>query len=210
MQIPKKELSKQFISQFLPENPIIIEAGAHIGRDTVKMAKLWPSGKIYAFEPVPELFAKLKENTKEYSNIFCFQLALSNKVGQAVLHVSSGATTAASSLLQPKEYLTNRPNVNFRDITVHTITLGAWAEENKVNHIDFMWLDMQGHELEVLRASKNYLPNVSAILIEVSLTERFEGNPLYQDVIDWLLANNFKPIAQDEPKHNKVNILAVK
>lgn len=210
MNIPQHPITKQFISQYLPANPIIVEAGAHIGRDTVKMAKLWPSGIIYAFEPVPNLFEQLKINTKDFSNVFCFQLALSSKIGSAILHVSSGASTAASSLLKPKDYIVDRPEVIFNDIEIQTTTLDSWAQENKINYVDFLWFDMQGHELEVLKASPKIVSSAKAILIEVSLTERFENNPLYQDVINWLKSNQFKPIAQDIPKHNKINIFAIK
>ena len=49
---------KHFIAQFLPENPVILEAGAHVGTDTVEMVNLWPKCTVYAFEPVPELFDK--------------------------------------------------------------------------------------------------------------------------------------------------------
>lgn len=56
-----ENISKEYIAQFLPPNPIIIEAGAHIGRDTKKMARQWPNAHIHAFEPVPALFEILKK-----------------------------------------------------------------------------------------------------------------------------------------------------
>ena len=40
--IPQAPILKEGIKQYLPENPRILEAGAHIGRDTVKLSKLWP------------------------------------------------------------------------------------------------------------------------------------------------------------------------
>ena len=33
-----------YIAQFLPQNPIIIEAGAHRGTDTIAMSRHWPQG----------------------------------------------------------------------------------------------------------------------------------------------------------------------
>jgi len=47
------------IAKYLPVNPVIIEAGAYIGNDTLEMSKVWPKGRIYAFEPVPMLYEKL-------------------------------------------------------------------------------------------------------------------------------------------------------
>ncbi len=208
--IPQAPITKEFIRTYLPQSPIIIEAGAHIGRDTLKMATLWPDSKVYAFEPVPELYEQLKERTKELANVHCFQFALSNEKGVATMQVSTGASTAASSLLEPYEYKKDRPNVLFHPISVPTITLDQWAQEHGVARIDFLWLDMQGHELTVLKASPVIFSTAKALLIEASLTERFKDNPLYDEILSWVEAQGFKAVRQDEPKHQKVNIFFVR
>ena len=66
---PEGVIPKQLLHQFLPDNPSVIDAGAHIGRDTLKMSRLWKGGRIYAFEPVPALFAKLQANTRKCKNV---------------------------------------------------------------------------------------------------------------------------------------------
>ncbi len=204
--IVQAPITKELIKTHLPAHPTIVEAGAHIGRDTLKMSLLWPEGTIYAFEPVPDLFAQLVERTKDRSNIHYFNLALSNKTGTASLHVSSGASTAVSSLLEPYEYRQERPNVLFNTIEVPTITLDEWAKKQGVPAIDFLWLDMQGAELTVLQAAPHIRATVKAMLIEASLTERFRGNPLYNEIRAWAEEQGFKAIQQDMPKHNKINI----
>ncbi len=208
--VPQLPISKDFIGSFLPKHPLIIEAGAHIGRDTLKMALLWPQAQIYAFEPVPSLFDQLKERIKGQPNVHCFPLALSDSTGMATLHVSSGASTAASSLLEPWEYRQKRPNVLFDPLQVPTITLDQWAHEHNISHIDFLWLDMQGAELSVLKASHHIFPTVKALLIEASLSERFKSNPLYTQIIAWLESQGFKALGQDIPKHDKINIFLVR
>ncbi len=208
--IPQAPITKEFIRTFLPEHPIVIEAGAHIGRDTLKMANSWPDSKVYAFEPVPELFEQLKERIKELPQVHCFQLALSDKKGTATMQVSTGASTAASSLLEPFEYKKERPNVLFHPIMVPTITLDQWAQEHGVARVDFLWLDMQGHELTVLKASPVIFSTAKALLIEASLTERFKDNPLYDKILSWVEAQGFKAVRQDVPKHQKINIFFVR
>lgn len=204
---------KKQITEYLPPNPIIIEAGAHIGRDTIKMAKLWPTATIYAFEPVQSLFATLTDNTKEYPNVHCYNIALSDHTGTETLYVSSGASTAVSSLYKPHEYAQRRPEVQFTPQEVETITLDHWAEEHNVTNttgIDFMWLDMQGAEVKVLKAAPIILKTVRVILLEASLTERFKDNPLYDEVKSWIESQGFVVLQQDIPKHNKVNLLCVR
>src|SRR5579885_3078300 len=102
-------ISKQSIAHYLPKNPVIIEAGAHYGRDTIKMSKIWPQATIHAFEPVPELFTILKNNTQKYDNIFCYPYALSNSCGTKNFFVSSGRSTATSSLFEPFLYSITHP-----------------------------------------------------------------------------------------------------
>lgn len=204
------QITKQFIGTFLPENPIILEAGAHIGRDTIKMAKLWPNGRIYCFEPVPELFKAHQENTKNYPNITCFNYCLSNKTEIKNFWVSSGRSTALSSLFEPTGGLALHPDTKFTQIQVPCLELDKWAEVNNINKIDFMWLDMQGAELFALQAGLKILSTVTAILIEASLSERYKDTPMYQEIRDWLESRGFELMAEDEPKHNKVNLFYVR
>ena len=203
-------LHKYTLAEYLPRNPIIIEAGAHIGRDTIKLAKQWPSATIHAFEPVPELFSTLLSNTNGYSNIHCYPIALSDKTGTELLYVSSGASTAVSSFFKPHEYTKQRPNVLFTPLEVTVITLDQWAEDHYVSLVDFMWLDMQGAELKVLKAAPTILRTVRAIVFEVSLTERFKNNPLYDEAKQWIESQGFELVQSDIPKHDKVNLFCVR
>ncbi len=195
-------IKKKIIKQFLPSNPIIVEAGAHKGRDTIHMVKLWPQAKLYAFEPVPALFHILSQSVKELSGVTCYQLALSDSVGRAPLYVSSGRSDAASSLLRPKKYLLDNPQVTFNEsIMVDAITLDVWAQDEGIQAVDFLWLDLQGHEMAMLQASPNILKTVKAIHTEVNCEHRFENNPLYSEFVHWLQDQNF--VLYQEHLHKK-------
>ena len=203
-------IPKKYFVRFLPQNPIILEAGAHKGKDTVEMAKIWPSGVIHAFEPVPQLFVMLENNTRNLKNVHCYQLALGNTRGSETLFVSSGASDGSSSLLPPKELLHNFPTVYFdKKLPVNTITLDEWAKENGITKIDFIWLDLQGMELMVLKSGYNLLKTVSAIYTEVSSNEIYERQTLYSDLKDWLLSNNFK-IEREEIEKGCGNVFFIK
>ncbi len=207
--VPQGIITKDLIKTLLPDNPIIIEAGAHKGRDTIKMAKLWPNGRIHAFEPVPSLFAELTAITAGYPQVTCHPVALSDKESEATLYVSSGASTAASSLLEPHTYRAERPEVLFNPLPVYTTTLTRWSTLHGLLAVDFLWLDMQGGELAALEGAQNLIPQLSALVVEVNLTERFKGAPTYEEILAWAYRNSFKAVLQDIPKHNKVNILLV-
>jgi 2-O-methyltransferase len=189
-----------FCKKYLPENPNVIECGACEGFDTVSMSQIWPNGKIYSFEPVPYLFSELKNRTKNSSNVHIYELALGDFCGKSAFYLSkhlNGSIAGSSSLLPPKEHLTRNTAVTFDDIIeVDVITLDKWASDNNVDHIDFMWLDMQGYELNMLKVS-NLAKNAKVIYLEVEFAELYAGQYLYKDVLEWMIANNFELAAVD-------------
>lgn len=186
-------INKNYIRQFLPANPVIIDAGAHVGADTVEMIRLYPKAKIHAFEPVPSIFEQLKRNTAKYKRITCYPWALSNQNGEQIMHISSGGSDGSSSLMQPKDHLKDHPDVYFNEqIKVKTIALDEWAKQLGIEEVHFLWLDMQGYELEVLKASEIIFPKVKVVHMEVSTRSTYEGVPLYDEVKEWMLLNGFK------------------
>lgn len=185
------------IEPLLPTNPIVIEAGAYDGSDSIYMAYYWKQGKIYSFEPVPELYAKVIANTKNIQNICAYQIALSDKQGETDFFVSSDITqpdipTGSSSLLPPTKNLDVVPNMVFKKkIRVQTMTIDQWAEKNNVNHVDFIWLDTQGSEFLILKGSPKILKTVKAILLEVEFIEAYKGQALFGDIKEWLESEGF-------------------
>ncbi len=188
---PVAPFPKELAYSYIPEGAVVIEAGAHIGVHTAEMARL-RNCRIHAFEPVPHIFAQLRENTRPFANVTCYNLALSDRTGFADMFVSSGGSDGSSSLLTPKEHLNTNPDVLFEEkIRVETSTLDDWAARQGIARVDYMWLDMQGAEYAMLQASPNLLKTVRVIFTEVSLMELYEGTPLYPEFKRWLQGQGF-------------------
>lgn len=205
-------IPKYLLKKYLPANPVIIDCGAHIGSDSIELARVFPKSKIYAFEPVPAIYDKLLKNTKRYKNIECCQLALSNIRGIASMYISSGLSDASSSLLKPTGHIKNHKEVFFNEIIdVKTITLDEWAESNNIKIIDFLWLDMQGLELQMLKASPKILKTIKVIHTEVSLKDSYENESKYSEYKYWLKENGFNEIIEALPLNTDMgNVLFVK
>lgn len=108
------------------------------------------------------------------------------------MHLSSGDSEGSSSILQPKAHLARHPGVHFNtEIRVPTVTLDEWFARHQIG-IDFMWLDLQGAELEVLKSGERLLGTLSAIHSEVWLEEGYAGVPLYEEVRGWLADRGFR------------------
>ncbi len=189
------------LQQLLPSKPVILEAGACDGEDSLRMSQLWPQGTIYSFEPVPSLFLKTRAKTFARNNVHCYKLALSEQTGKATFFVSSSPeeeTSGSGSLLEPKDHLTIYPDVRFeKTIEVQTINLDEWAAQNNVDYIDLMWLDMQGAELSVLKAAPRILRTVKLIFIEIAFKETYKNVPLYPEVRSWLESQGFTVIFEE-------------
>jgi len=194
-------ISKAEFKKYLPVNPVIIDCGAHIGTDSIQLARVFPKSKVHSFEPVPSVFDVLKKNAVKFPNIQCHQLALSNQNGTAKMFVSSGGSDASSSLLEPGEHLNDHPNVHFdNSISVQTITLDQWAADNGIEKVDLLWLDMQGFEYNMLRASEKILPQVKAIFTEVSTKESYREVMQYSGYKSWLEQIGFRAVKELIPK----------
>ena len=200
--VPKvsgERISKSVIRKLLPKDPIIIDCGAHDGADSIELAKII-GGQIHAFEPVPELFDKLKKRTQKLKNVFTYRLALSNVNEMQTFHISEGESDASSSLLAPKGHLTDHPKTVFKKkIEVSAVTLDAWAVANSVTKVDLLWLDMQGFELQMLKESKDILSKVSVIHTEISTKETYEGVTLYPEYKAFLESKGFRVLIEAIP-----------
>lgn len=132
------------------------DVGANIGHMTGLMARrLGQRGKVMAFEPHPVLFAELHDNISRWRQcsglaaIESVQAGVSSKNGSGVLHVPQefGANHGLASLNQTL-------GDGFQD---HDISLVMLDELPGVAAIGVMKLDVEGHELDVLKGAQGML-----------------------------------------------------
>ena len=186
----------RFIGKYMPQNPVIIEAGSHTGDDTLYMNGLWPKAKIYTFEPNPKWHDVIRGKIAPYPNIQFFPLALGNTVGsidffQYLAH-DTGADCALKPLLETHFWKHTIKTPQFSDpFKVPVTTLDAWAKEHGVDQVDFMWLDMEGSEGKMLEGSEEILKNTRIIQLEWSETAIFEGEKPFHELNQFLKERGF-------------------
>lgn len=208
---PGNAIRKTEIAPFLPESPIIIEAGAYKGIDTEEMSRLWPNGHIYTFEPVPELYHQVLQRVGYRKNVECYNVALGAESGTTSLYVSTGASDASSSIRKPGEVTQYHPDITFDELSeVPVTTLHEFVTDHEIQRVDFLWLDLQGAEFDVLRASPGVVQNASAIYTEVNHVESYEGTGLYPDLRGWLADHGFEVQREFLPWEDQGNVLFVK
>ena len=202
-------IPRRTIARFLPNDPTIIEAGAANGEDTARSAAFWPGCRIFAFEPVPQLFEQLLAAVAPHPNVRAVPMGLFNRCGEARMHLSNNGF-GSSSILKPTGHLAFHPHVAFdEEITITVTTLDDFAAEQGITAVDLLWLDMQGAELTALKAGERILADACAIHIEVSLRPTYESAPLYPEVRAWLGSRGFSVAKEALPYPDMGNVLFV-
>jgi FkbM family methyltransferase len=74
---------------------------------------------------------------------------------------------------------------------VELTSLDAWAKEACISDLDFLKLNVQGAELEILRGAESLLPRVTGIMVEVSFVESYAGRPMFSDIDGFLRRQGF-------------------
>ena len=181
------------VLHFLPENPVILEAGARNGEDTLTIASRWPKATIYAFEPHPVSFKKLSENTQNIPSIKIYELGLAPQSGPATFYMCPTNLGASSFLPDAHIPLSGAQIANYHDtpVEVTCINLDEWATNEKVEAIDYMWLDMEGFEYQVLNSAPHILSTVKAISCELNFREFRKGMTQCQTLKTFLESQGF-------------------
>jgi FkbM family methyltransferase len=150
----------------------IIHIGGHYGQeyDTYKQFNI----PIIFFEPLSNNYRILRDKVKNDSNVQTFQCALGNENRKIVMNVETANKSQSSSILKPKKHLEQYPHITF-DFTeeVHMFRLDDIDIENK--HYNFINIDVQGYELEVLKGSTEILKTIDYIMSEVNNDEVYEN-----------------------------------
>lgn len=150
-------------SVFNPDQgQVVFDVGAHIGLYTLIAArKVGKNGMVVAFEPDTENFRLLSRNVQinKFTNVRLFRVALGREDSEKVLYM--GVNPVHSSLLPPY-YLRARKKVR-------VATLDRIMEKLQLTRIDWIKIDVEGAEMDVLEGGKKTIgESVHRIIIETS------------------------------------------
>ena len=137
----------EFLGSVVRPGMHVMDIGANRGVTTVAIAKaVGASGRVYAFEPVPEYYAELQSNLSRngVDNVRTYMLALSDRTGRIPFYrhgEGSGVTPAGGAT----------------KISVKAASLPDVLAKCEIARIDLINLDCEGSELLVLRAGQAVL-----------------------------------------------------
>lgn len=134
-----------------PED-VFVDVGANVGQYAVVMGR--EGARIHAFEPVPRLAARLRENLRLngiHRSVTLVQAAVSSSQGEAKLYIRGREDDGSHSLLLGVSANT------VDEITVPTVTLDHYLAANALDRVAVVKIDVEGAEAFVLDGAEKLL-----------------------------------------------------
>lgn len=144
---------------------VVIDGGANVGQHSLIAAtSVLPGGSVYSFEPVPGTFSKLCRHValNEMHNLHPERAALWMEATTVKLGLGSAeAGNAGAFGIEPVDPVSL--------VEAPATTLDSFAKTNRIHHIDFVKLDVEGAELASLQGMRATLErDRPSLLVEIS------------------------------------------
>ena len=169
----------------------VIDVGGYIGAFTFAIREMLPEAQVYTFEPLPDNFAKIKENHGGDPRVKTFNTALGDKRGEVDFWRSD--FTPSSSILPMGELhkQTFPHTAGSTKVTVPTARLDDFLTEMTYIGKTLLKIDVQGYEETVLRGAVETLKKVDSVITEVSFMPLYEGQATFDQLNDLLKGYGF-------------------
>lgn len=158
-----------------------IDVGSNIGEYSLEILKNLKTNVI-AFEPMSDCDEYLKKIHNKYGIRFSYYLyALSNKNSEDIIYfgASTGGLSTIEKSVNEIDYL-KKNNVN--SMKIEKKMLDSYLDNKNFNNIDFIKIDVEGHEFKVLEGGMNFINKhkVKLIQIEFNIHHLYVGNSILQ------------------------------
>jgi FkbM family methyltransferase len=172
----KEIFAEKIYDQTLPENAYVIDCGANIGLSVIYLKKICPSARIEAFEPDPANFSLLQKNITSFGlqNVEAHQAAIWKD--DSILMFESAGSMGSSI----------NPEMNDGGVKVKAVRLKNLLDRP----VDFLKIDIEGAEYEVIKDSADSLHQVKRMFLEYH--GQFEQNDELLEMLNIVRAAGFK------------------
>jgi FkbM family methyltransferase len=185
------------IDRFSPrEGDVVVDVGAHMGRYTLISSKhVGQNGKVIAIEAHPGNFEILNRNIKlnKLTNVIPLNYAVYSEQTKLKLYLpveESGFTIYNTIMVNRTE-----SGEKFIEVNANTLdNLLLQQQQNGISHAEVNWIkiDVEGAEFEVLKGAHNVLSKSKDIAILIEVHNLRKDANLYRPIIEFLNLYNFK------------------
>ncbi|MDX2114042.1 MAG: FkbM family methyltransferase [Planctomycetota bacterium] len=173
---------------------VFVDAGSNVGTMAQRMLDRFPRATVHAFEPVAETFEKLRSRFAGSRSVVPVRAALGASDGEVDIRVNGCPGTSSVLASHERAIVYHGDNLRTRRVErVRVMSLDGWAHSAGIERVDFLKIDVQGYELEVLKGAERLLRSgVVAVYSEAQMTEIYEGAAMFSDIDLFLRGRGFE------------------
>jgi FkbM family methyltransferase len=200
------------IERFLPkQGDIVVDIGAHMGRYTIISSKrVGANGKVVAIEAHPSNFEMLKSNIKlnQLTNVTPLNYAVYSKETKIKLYLpdEESGYTMHHSIMSNYVFTKYKDKTGDKFVEVSANTLDYLLQLKGITDVNWVKIDVEGAEFEVLKGAHNVLSNSK----DISLLIEVHGTDTYEPIIESLRSYNFKIDFEKTYENGEKHIIALK
>ncbi|MFX1274385.1 MAG: FkbM family methyltransferase [Promethearchaeota archaeon] len=155
----------RFLRNNLKDNDVIFDVGANIGEWTKQALNFKKKIYLHCFEPSIVSFGQLINNNFP-SNVICNNFGLSSIKEEKLLYSTEKGSTLSS--LYKRKWFKDRINIDseLKNELIRLDTLDNYCNLQNIEHINFLKIDVEGHEYEVLKGGKKMFENSQVDIIQ--------------------------------------------
>tara|TARA_R110000751_G_scaffold221300_2_gene323805 strand:- start:558 stop:1391 length:834 start_codon:yes stop_codon:yes gene_type:complete len=139
------------LKPLISSSPVVFDVGANVGRYATTVSSIFPDARLYCFEPHPKSFKKLKSKNPQAK---AFPIAVGEENHKCTLFERSDYPDGSEMASVHEKVITEFHNVDSIKIEVDMKTIDQIMEEENLDFIDFLKIDVEGHELAVIKGAQ--------------------------------------------------------
>ena len=184
----------KIINNFISNKSIVFDVGSHIGNWSKTVLENHEEIQLHLFEPVPDNYKTLNNNLADWlktGNIHLNQIAIANHEKTLTFHHykdNSAWSTFYRRFEVEKQYNLKPPI----ELPVITTTIDAYCQQLQINRINFLKIDTEGGELDVLYGAKELLRKGKIDYIQFEYGGTFQDSHItLKQVFEYLQKNKY-------------------
>jgi len=166
-----------FINKVLPAllkgtvSPVMFDVGLNEGTYTKQLNKVFPEAYFYGFEPVAATLKRAQENLVEIKRAKLENIAVSEVSGDIEIYDYSEGQGSSHASIYEGVLTEQHGAAQISSQNVPCVTLDQYIEHHDIDHIDFIKIDTEGHELSALKGCKELIRDNKLKIVQFEFNE---------------------------------------
>lgn len=169
----------------------VVDVGANRGQFTLFALHAFPAARLISFEPLAAPAARFRRLFADEGRVTLHHVALAPESGQTLMHVSGHDDSSSLLPISATQERLFRGTGEVGTEEVRTGPLHEFLAGDAIIEPALLKLDVQGYELEALRACGELLNSFTYVCAEGSYVELYQGQVLAVELIGWLQDRGF-------------------